>query len=85
MAQSKLSNDIFRRLASIPVTTIRQGGLVYQQRSFVAYGKPATANEPRWVNNKPLFVSEITVTNPHFGAECLNRLDFIATQPMERR
>jgi hypothetical protein len=64
----------------IPVTTIKQAGVIYQQRSFVApYGKTATTDQPRWANDKPLFVAEITVTNPlPHEADASIALDFIA-------
>lgn len=50
----------------IPVAEIREGGLVYGHRTFVApFGKqPDVADGLKWLNDKPLLVSEYTVTNP---------------------
>lgn len=71
----KLQNDWM----PIPVITVKDGGIVYKQRSYVApYEKNTAADMPVWYNEKPLFVAEITMENPgKKDTEASLALDFI--------
>lgn len=60
------SADVARTLEGgwlpVPVTTVREGGLVYRQRTFVA-PLGGTVPESRWLSRQPLCVAEVTVEN----------------------
>ncbi len=48
-----------------PETTVRTGGVVYRQRTWVApLAAENLASAPLWLNPKPLCVVEVTMTNP---------------------
>lgn len=49
----------------IPVVTVKQGGVVYSQRVFVApFDKEPIPGAPQWLNRKPLCVAQFTLENP---------------------
>ena len=47
----------------IPTTTVKQGDLVYSQRTFVVAAEEPTAESNGWLSRKPLCVVEYTLTN----------------------
>ena len=73
-----LTRKLHGRWLPIPVTSVADGGLVYQQRTFVApYGQPGSGPGAPWLNDQSLGVMEITVENPGAEAEdALVKLSF---------
>ena len=64
----------------IPVITVKDGGVVYRQRTFVApFDKtPLPKDVPFWLNKKPLCFAEFTIENPKASvAEVALKLNFL--------
>ncbi|MCE5198114.1 MAG: NPCBM/NEW2 domain-containing protein [Armatimonadota bacterium] len=64
----------------IPVMSVTDNGVVYNQRTFVApYDKTSLpADKPVWWNEKPLCVVEITIENPQaMAADVRAKLEFL--------
>ena len=53
----------------VPVMTVREGGVLYTERCFVApYDKGSGPDAWPWLDRKPLFVGEFTIENTGSGA-----------------
>ena len=78
---SKLERHLQGGWFPIPVVTVKDGGITYRQRSYVApYSKETPVGAPIWANDKPLFVAEITAQNTlNKEADASIALDFIGS------
>ena len=59
----QITRNLYGGWLPVPVTTVKEKGILYRQRSFVVpYGEENLHAHP-WLQRQPLFVAEITIKN----------------------